>query len=136
MSTVDTFAMHAQHRDAKWEHRQWLEDIARWRKEHHQATAMLAAIKAAWDEAEVALEEHALQIQAHEEHLARHEQAFRDHAWSVDDVEEAEHRKFEVAHAAARRAHLEMQHLHSEAMTEIFELLKVTHPGAVVLETG
>lgn len=136
MSTVDTLAMHAQHREAKWEHRQWLEDIARWRKEHHQAAAMLAAIKAAWDKAEVALEKHAQQIRAHEEHLDRHEQAVRDHGWTVDDFEEVEHREFEVAHAAARKAHAEMQHLHSEVMTEVFELLKLTHPGAVVLETG
>ena len=137
---VDTSAMHAQHRQAKLEHREWLEDIARWREEHHRATAMLAAIKEAWDKAEVALEKHAQLIRTHEEHLNRHEQVFRDHGWTVDDIEDesavAEHREFEVGHAAARKAHERMQQMHSGVMAEVFELLKVTHPDAVVLETG
>ena len=47
-----------------------------------------------------------------------------------------ERQKFEAAHADARKAHEEMQRLHSGVMTEVFELLKVTHPDAVVLETG
>lgn len=140
MSKVDLNAMHAEHREARMEHRDWLEDIARWRNEHRQADAMLEAIKAAWNEAEATLDEHARQIQVHEEHLDRHEQAFRDNVWIVDDIEDessmAEHESLELVHAAARKVHDEMRHLHSGVMAEVFELLKITHPDAVVLERG
>jgi hypothetical protein len=132
--------MHAEHREAQWEHREWLEDIARWREEHHRATAMLLAIKEAWDKAEVALEAHVQQIRAHEEHLHRHEQQIQQQGWTMGDVEDdsslAEHRKHEVAHAAARKAHEKLMEMHYGVMTEVLELLKVTHPGAVALETG
>lgn len=138
--SVKPYAMQAEHREAQWEHREWLEDIARWREEHRRATAMLTAIREAWDKAEVALEEHVGQIQTHEEQLHRLEQMFRDHGLTADDVGAgalvAEHQKFEAAHAAARKVHEKMQDLHFGVMTEVFELLKVTHPGAVVLETG
>jgi hypothetical protein len=139
MVDVDAFVMHAQHRGASCEHGQWLEDIARWHEEHRQAAAMLEAIKAAWGKAEAALEEHARQIHAYEEHLKRHEQVFRDHDWAVDDAEDdslvAEHRKFEAAHAQARTAHEQIEQLHSGVMAEVLELMKLTHPGALVSET-
>lgn len=137
---VDAFAIHAQHREAQAEHREWLDDIARWREQQRRVMAMLGSIKEALEKAEVALEEHVQQIRAHEEHLARHEQVFRDHDWAVDEVEDessvAEHRQFEAVHAAARKAHERMQQLYSGVMSEAFELLKVTHPDSVVLETG
>jgi chromosome segregation ATPase len=140
MLVVDTHVMHAQHREARWEHRDWLADVARWREDHRRATAMVESIKEAWDKAAAALEEHARQIQTHEEHLDRHEQVFQHHGWAVDDIEDeaavAEHRRFEAAHAAARKAHDKLEQLHCGVMAELLELLKLTHPDAVVLETG
>jgi hypothetical protein len=99
-----------------------------------------AQIKEAWDKAAAMLEEHARLIQTHEEHLDRHEQVFEHHGWAVDDLEDeatvAEHRCFEAAHATARKAHDKLEQLHCGVMAELLELLKVTHPDAVVLETG
>ncbi len=132
MLKVDAFVMHDQHRRAKLEHRQWLEDLAHWREEHCWIKAILEEVRAAWDKAEEALEEHALQIQAHDEHLARHERAFEEQGWAVDVLEDesivAEHRDLETAHADARKAHEKMRQLHSSVMAEVLELLRLTHP--------
>ena len=140
MLKVDAFEMHAQHRKATLEHAKWLEDIARWREERSRAAGMLEAVKTAWGQAEAALEEHARQIEILEVHSGRHEQMFCDEGWAVDLFEDvpivAEHQDFRIAHAEARKVHNEMEQLYSGVMAEVLELLKLTHPDAVVLETN
>jgi hypothetical protein len=139
MLETDEMVMHVQHRDAHRVHRQWLEDIARWREEHRQAAAMLKAVEMAWSQAQGALDEHAGRIKALEEHLTRHEQVFHDHGRMPDDAGPDplldEHREFDIGHAATRKAHEKMQDLYQGVMAEALELMKLTHPGAIVRET-
>jgi hypothetical protein len=140
MQKVDGFVVHAQHRAAKDLFRQWKEDLARWREEQERAMSMLKAIRAAWEESAAALEVHARQIQVLEEHLLRHEQELRDANWPVEASEDesmvSEHQKFQSALARAGTGHKQMQELYCGVMSEVFELLKLTHPDAVVLETN
>ena len=139
MPENDRLVMHVQHRGAHGAHRHWLEDIARWREEHRQAAAMLKAAEMAWSQAHNALDEHAGRIKTLEEHLNRHEQAFHDHGRTPDDAGPdpllAEHREFDIGHAEARKSHEKIQQLYQGVMSEALELMKLTHPGAVVLET-
>ena len=140
MFKVDGLMLHDEHRKARQEHRQWREDIDRWHDEHHRAATMLAAVEAAWDEAEAALEEHAQRIQALAEHSDQHEQMLFQEGWAVDISEDesliSDHQRFEIAHAEARKVHEKLQQLYIAVAAEVHELLKLTHPDAVVLETN
>ena len=86
-----------------------------------------------------ALDEHAEQIKALEEHLTRHEQVFHDHGRMPDDAGSDplldEHREFDLGHAGTRKAHEKMQRMYQGVMSEALELMKLTHPGAIVRET-
>lgn len=140
MLKVDGLVLHDEHRKARQEHRQWREDIAHWQDEHRRVATMLAAVKAAWDEAEVALEEHAQQIRGLAEHSDQHEQMLFREGWAVDVSEDesmiSDHLRFEIGHAEARKVHEELQQLYVAVAAEVHELLKLTHPDAVVLETN
>jgi hypothetical protein len=140
MLSVDVLTLHDQHRKAKLEHREWLEEIAAWREEHHRVRGILEAVKAAWDHTGVALEEHARHIQALTEHLNCHEQTLSNGGWAVDVLEDesmvADRQYFEIAQAEARKVHEEMQQLYASVAAEVFALLKLMHPDAVVLETN
>ena len=139
MPESSELVMHVEHRDAHAAHRQWLEDIARWREEHRQALAMLRAAEAAWSQAQAALDGHAERIKALEEHLTRHERVFHDHGCMPDDAASDplldEHREFDLGHAGTRKAHEKLQRLYQGVMSEALELMKLTHPGAIVRET-
>ncbi len=139
MVETDEMVMHVQHRDAHAAHCQWLEDIARWREEQRQALAMLRAAEAAWSQAQGPLDEHAARIRTLEEHLTRHEQLFHDQGRMPDDAGPDplldEHREFDVGHAAARKAHQKLQQQYQGVLSEALELMKLTHPDAIVRET-
>lgn len=52
-----------------------------------------------------------------------------------DESMVSEHQDFQRALAEASTAHNNMQTVHAGVMSEVLELLKLTHPDAVVLET-
>ena len=140
MQKVDGFTEHVQHREAKYLLRQWKEDVTRWHDEQQRVAGTLEAIRTAWEKAKAALEDHARKIQRFEEHLARHEEELRKTGWPVGEVEDesmvSEHQNFQRALADASTAHKKMQTLYAGVWAEAFELLKLTHPDAVVLETN
>ena len=65
---------------------------------------------------------------------------FSDEGWAAELFEDesivAEHREFQVAQAAAVQAHEKLSRQYVGVMAEVLELLKLTHPNAVVQETG
>jgi len=140
MQKVDGFSLHAQHQAAKELLRQWTEDIARWHEAQQPVAGMLEAVRAAWDKTQAALEDQSRQIQTFERHLARHEEELRKAGWPVDVFEDestvSEHQNFQRAMTEASTAHKNMQALYTGVRAEVRELLKLTHPDAVVLETN
>jgi len=139
MINQDERTMHRDNRDAKYEDAAWIEDVARWRDEHQRAAAWLEKVRAAWNDAEVALQNHAEKIRRHELQLQRHERTVRDH-WPRGD--RLEHEKLTSEHEALKREHARMQQQHRQLkqrhesfMVEIRELLTLALAGAVVNET-
>ncbi len=140
MQGTNGFSVHAQHREAMELLQQWKEDIARWRAEQQRVAMMLETVRPAWEEAQTALEDHARKIQQMEEHLRRHEATLREAGWPAHLVEDeslvSEHQSFQNAVKAADTAHKNMETFYLGVMAEVWELVKLTHPDAVVQETN
>ena len=139
MSNHDDVTMHRDNRDAKYEYALWIEDVARWRNEHHTAAAWLEKVRTAWNDAEAALQDHAEKIRHHELQLARHEHSVSDHWPQGDRLQHeklvSDHQELKLQHARMQAAHRQLRQRHEAFMAEIRELLTLSLSGAVVTET-
>jgi hypothetical protein len=123
MTDCDFAAMRGEHRQAMYEHLKWLDDIERWRAEHRQAAATLAAAQADLVEAKHALESHAERIGRHDMLNRRHERAITQHLSDASGIEMeklvSRHRQLEAEHARAREVHEIVKAHHRRVMAQI-----------------
>jgi hypothetical protein len=126
------------HHEAKYDFLAWSDEIRRWHDEQRKASAMLAAVQAAWREAEAALEGHAQEVRALELELQRQERILAelppDDTTGCADELAARYREFGSRHATAREAHVRLKAKHEVMLADIRTLLYSALSGGLVTE--
>ncbi len=109
---------------AKQDHAVWLDDVRRWRAEHHQALVDLTKVLTAILEHEEELVSYASQIQSHEEYLQEYESAQCESGFHDFEELEARRLQFGAKHNLRRQKHDQTRARHVNVWAEIEKLVQ------------
>jgi hypothetical protein len=115
---------HSEEASGRRDHATWLDDVRRWRSEHHRALVDLTKVFMTILVQDEELESYALRIEAHEEHLQEYELAPCESAFDGFGELGNRHREFAAIHEQLRREHERAKTRHDNALAEIRKLLK------------
>ncbi|APZ44239.1 hypothetical protein [Acidihalobacter ferrooxydans] len=119
--------MHHDHQSWSAEHTAWLDDLARWQREHAEALRQLDAIAQRLRAGDAPLATHAARIRAHETLSTEHEHVMdaRDTAGGhgvLDRAMTTRHAHEDAEHAAVAAAHEHYAERHAQIMDAVARL--------------
>jgi len=125
-------AMEQQQRQAYAEHQKWSRQLAKWRIDHHRASAALARLQATIAEHEAVLVEIEQHIREHREHILNHARAIARHKHGDESVPhdklQGMHKRLQDRHGHIGKAVEKVSGHHERVMAAFKNLIKDIHP--------